>query len=604
MAELESIYRSPVSERMAGEIVSDGVPQHDKGEVISAAEMRVEDIAPQGETELAERLLVEKIRRIGSTSSHEREAKAGSSQMEASPSPFQTLHQALGTLAVTAKNHSSFTRRINPFRELFDGPRRSWQERTAKKNIVAALPSLEAKLVTGEDAGAVLDAFYRLFSLMEDDGINYSLHPNREIEKGLYIQAATIILAHGESVLAMSEKEGVDTEKLAVILANVVEKSPYLTKGMFGSPYDTKPFIKTVVPFLQSRLQKTEKNPEQYPDLHRACGVLARPFILSDDQAEAALGQDIFLQAFAKTSPEVGKEMLAPYIVGVGPSQIEKKRCAKLRGELVKRLGLDYGTFFDADKYHDPKKFHRSIEENFVVNVVAANELEKALPGSVKRLADDYGILTFARYPKELLLWQLEQEEDREHPYGVILYPREDWNGAFYKGRRLLEDLASPANQAAMNVRIFECTGKLDVTKKLIRLNRRYGEKQKIGFALVGGHANLKQMHFSSAHGLGQVREENLSPVILAELKTFFSVDATVVFQACSIGGDDGLGQFFSSIGISVVAPDQPASLKWIHAKREGEKIVVTAEYWAVEGRNPLRRYVGGKLVERSDGEK
>ena len=571
MTERDKTYRSPVAERKVGEIVGEDSLQHEEREVTSASEIRADSDAAQNDTELAVSLLIEKIERMGSPSSSDEETAAGLRRVEADHPPFQMLHQSLDILAASAKERSSFTRRINPFREVFDGPRRFWQERAVKKSIVNILPLLEEKLVAEEDAPAVLDAFHHVLLLMEDDGINTSLSPIYEMKREFYNQAAMLILAHPEAVLTMSRGEGVDTERLTAVLSYVVEKSYFLTKGMFGKPYDTKPFIKTFVPFLQSQLQKTDKNPEQSQDLYRACSVLTRPLIVSDDQTETVLGQGIFLQAFTKAPAEVAREMLTPYIMDAESLRVAKKQCAKLRGEVVKHLGLDYEAFFDADTYRDLKTPYHSIEEHFIANVVAANELEKDLPGAVRRLAEDYGILTFARYPKALLLRQLEREEDGERPYGVIFYPREDWNGVLYSGQRSLIYFASPANQAALNIRIFECAGKLDAVKRLIRLNRRYGEKQKIGFALVGAHADSEHMVFSSADGLGHVRSEDLSPVILAELKTFFSTDATVVFDACSIGVDKGLGQLFSSFGISVVAPDQPAILRWIHVKREGE---------------------------------
>lgn len=65
-------------------------------------------------------------------------------------------------------------------------------------------------------------------------------------------------------------------------------------------------------------------------------------------------------------------------------------------------------------------------------NLSAIRLLEQKEPGIVQRLYEEFGIRDFARYPEELLISQDKNQKDIQQPYGIVIYPRNDHNGAFY----------------------------------------------------------------------------------------------------------------------------------------------------------------------------
>src|SRR3989338_7787196 len=75
-------------------------------------------------------------------------------------------------------------------------------------------------------------------------------------------------------------------------------------------------------------------------------------------------------------------------------------------------------------------EFSEKIEATNEEDVKIMEELEKRIPGSVKILQEKYGIKQFHRYPIEILSAQAQQENE-QLPYGLVILPVSDSNGAF-----------------------------------------------------------------------------------------------------------------------------------------------------------------------------
>jgi Domain of unknown function (DUF4347) len=212
----------------------------------------------------------------------------------------------------------------------------------------------------------------------------------------------------------------------------------------------------------------------------------------------------------------------------------EKKALVEAHfSSLVEQFSLNPGAFFKAIERGGPvSKFTERLKENIRV----IQELEEKMPGSSQRLSRDYGIQNFSRYPREMLIDQLENEDDTETPYGVALYSQNDWNGAIGKMSQLdLLELDEEAKKAGLRVRIIECSGLVSAAKRFISLDKKYGEDQKIQFALVAAHGAPKSIELGDRN----LEVESLPEKALQGIASFFAEKPTVILHACSTGEDE-----------------------------------------------------------------
>ena len=221
----------------------------------------------------------------------------------------------------------------------------------------------------------------------------------------------------------------------------------------------------------------------------------------------------------------------------------------KQKGEalLQERKVLATDTFVSfLERYSlDPIPFLRAVEKGGPIwkfadrlqeNISIIEELESTLPGACGRLSRDYGIRNFSRYPQRILLEQLEGENDTETPYGLALYSQNDWNNALNSTSHLdLEELDEETKKVGLRMRIIECIGLVDAAKRLISLDRRYGEYQKIQFAVVAAHGGENGFELGSQ----SLEVETLPENALKKIAGFFTENPTVILNACSTGKEE-----------------------------------------------------------------
>ncbi len=75
---------------------------------------------------------------------------------------------------------------------------------------------------------------------------------------------------------------------------------------------------------------------------------------------------------------------------------------------------------------------YRTGDASFLENLPSLANLEAQRHGIGKVLQEEFGINDFARYPEELLIEQYDTRNRSDLPYGVIINPWYDHNGAFY----------------------------------------------------------------------------------------------------------------------------------------------------------------------------
>lgn len=245
----------------------------------------------------------------------------------------------------------------------------------------------------------------------------------------------------------------------------------------------------------------------------------------------------------------------------VNPDVAIGRQSRLLAMQAFAELGLEPEKFVSASSEScAPSERHRRL----ILNALSALKVELRRPEAVGELSNTFGIQAFSRYPDNMLVSQYDQKDDRDTPYGIVMNPRNDHNGAFY-------DLAAHDTNASLwkevereghHVRIFECASKMDIARKLITANNLYGEKQKIAFAILGGHGNRSLMQFGDT-----AKDEEGSQLSKGDLAygkgvqragEFFVENPTIIFNSCSVGGDTGLADLASEVyDATVYAADQ-----------------------------------------------
>ncbi len=218
-------------------------------------------------------------------------------------------------------------------------------------------------------------------------------------------------------------------------------------------------------------------------------------------------------------------------------------------------------------------------------NLEAFINLEYNEPGVTKYLSDKYGITAFGRYPAGMLLEQKANVANQERPYGIVLYPKDDWNGAFHQDEGIFGNLRSrlkdDPNLQKYLLRVYECGSKKDIAKALIDLDKSYGASHKIAFAIIGGHGTKESINFGGGSSpRNQLYSKDLHRSRVQKTGEFFEPEATIVLVSCSTGQNEGVGQTLTEkIGMKVIAPTVPTNVRKIIPRFVNGRIDFDVEY-------------------------
>lgn len=218
---------------------------------------------------------------------------------------------------------------------------------------------------------------------------------------------------------------------------------------------------------------------------------------------------------------------------------------------------------------------------NMASNLAMMEDLEKESEGSVRKLHKTFGIHDFGRYPKVMLLDQVGNLENHDTPYGVIMYPKDEWKGTFYYDAGMLEDMYRQADGKFL-YRIVECAGKRDIARKMLTLDALYGDKQKVKFVYLGTHGNSELMAFGDDYKKRDsfVQKKDMQGAGAKRMRDFFDTDATLILASCETGAPQGIGQEISkSLGIDVIAPDDGASTERVQVGFDGKKVSFAVQF-------------------------
>lgn len=238
-----------------------------------------------------------------------------------------------------------------------------------------------------------------------------------------------------------------------------------------------------------------------------------------------------------------------------------------IRGKSRKKYESALSKFIES-KGLDPQimlKAWKHSRDNFLFNPNSLRKIEGKRPGSALVLNKEFGIRSFGRYPEEILINQFDTRNE-DSPYGVFLYARGDHNGAFSQDIGINRKFWNDVKDKYV-IRILEAGSLFEIGRRFISLDNRYGEKNKISFALIAGHGVKNSIAFGDGAltqlGLsskGVLDKKHLQGDGAKRIKDFFVPNPEIVLFSCSTGKEGGIGQSVSDIySANVVAPEIPA---------------------------------------------
>jgi hypothetical protein len=259
--------------------------------------------------------------------------------------------------------------------------------------------------------------------------------------------------------------------------------------------------------------------------------------------------------------------------------------------------GLDKTKAINAWKQSAAKNigYHNSFISG---NLEAIKELSQLRPEAVKVLNEHFDIFDFARYPVRVLAAQYDQR-DSNIPYGLATFPRFDHGGHVYKDKDQIGEFFDQL-QGKLGLRIVETRGKLDMGRKLIGLDKKYGKNHKIEFTIIAAHGNKDVIGFGESKSQGAVRTEDIQKknktgeAQLRTLKDYFVSRPTVIIAACVTGEPEGIGQNLSELlDGEVLAPDKPCNVRSLGIDVSKERPAFFASFIGAE----TKRYISGVEV-------
>lgn len=201
------------------------------------------------------------------------------------------------------------------------------------------------------------------------------------------------------------------------------------------------------------------------------------------------------------------------------------------------------------------------------MNLERLRSLEQMRPGSALVLEKEFGIKFFGRYNEDLLVRQYDQRNNSDIPYGVLIQGYHDANGIFMVGDKEVGNFASRL-EGKYDLRVLEVSGKKDLSDKSNSLDKRYGDGQKISFAVISGHGTEETVRLGKDVWWKNIFSKRDDSVIgskdvdwIQSIRHVFNDSPWIIFNACSTGAENGVAQKISkAIGGFTMAPETPSA--------------------------------------------
>jgi hypothetical protein len=190
-----------------------------------------------------------------------------------------------------------------------------------------------------------------------------------------------------------------------------------------------------------------------------------------------------------------------------------------------------------------------------------------------------------------------------DNPHGVILFPRNDWNGAFYQDNFALGEFYKKL-QGKFSLRAFECEGKIGIARALIKLNKKYNppnkKGHKISLAIIGGHGTENSIQFGGKEEINILHAKDFMGRGVQRTSEFFEKNPTFLLFSCSTGVENGIGQKLSeTMNAKVVAPKIPTNISEIQVgMRPGREFRFSVKYFDKGEKDVRSVYAAGLKKE------
>jgi hypothetical protein len=295
--------------------------------------------------------------------------------------------------------------------------------------------------------------------------------------------------------------------------------------------------------------------------------------ILDDERLESETEWDLhrFLEANIEIDNENSK-IVYKYKGGV----------TDLMRMIVEEYDLDFDRALSSWERSDSPLTYSMV---FSVNIARIREIEKHREGTASQLQRSvFGINNFRRCPWSRWVQQAEQIEDTTSRYVLVAWAKDDNGSSTHLGFDNLHLLGTELNNHGINLRIAEFDDGRDLSKRLIRIDSRYGKEgnEPINtIIVVHGSGGIDQKtgdkrpdYFAS----GRTEKEYVRPDDLEalpekqrkRLEQIFPDGSDILLISCHTGADDGMGQKISKLfpNQTVIAPNVATGTKHLCLKK------------------------------------
>lgn len=202
------------------------------------------------------------------------------------------------------------------------------------------------------------------------------------------------------------------------------------------------------------------------------------------------------------------------------------------------------------------------------------------------------------------MLFQYEQIDNLDLPYGVVMYPKTDWNTAFSGDGKILTDLAAELYESGVGVRCVEAGSLPSLYRQLSRLDNKYNadKNNKIKFGILGGHGTRSSIllggsgkpgskltseqlyhvqdyqadNYDDWDGVEDEQTDNRYQVYVDRIREYFVDNASLVLISCSTGEDGGIARSITDkYGFVASAPNCSTNIRKIDIDFDGEGKVI-----------------------------
>src|SRR5258708_3510392 len=319
---------------------------------------------------------------------------------------------------------------------------------------------------------------------------------------------------------------------------------------------------KVLVEFSSAALEKID-----YGTFH---GIISQIYEASEKDNREIIEKKI--RTLINVNSYQGSHLLQEMILD-GHSPDSSSKAKEILSEILVKLELDPEKCLNSWLQSTRERrltIARNLSELF--------KLEEESPTAAAYLAKEFGVLDFARYPRELLKDQFDQRNDKSKPYGIVIFPRADHNGAFYHDTHVFGNVVKQLGDRYY-LRVAEAETKIDVVRRLSTFKKNYGPAT---FAFIGGHGEPDLIQFGSLGGEGRygLRSEDLIGRGSERSRQFFVDNPTIILVSCSTGTKKGIGQKLSErLAATIIAPETPTSMSKVDISFSNNRPVFKVSY-------------------------